>query len=606
MTSDFWNRRSTAGHIADQLRWAAGQALRHTALPALGLAAIQGLIALGPAASVRLTHRVIDLAIAVAGRGPSGVAPVLPWLGALTLALILTHGPASYLRRPLEQRVDQRLGFALERMRLAQAARLPLLFFEASETYDRLSRSGEPGHKAYRLFGSGLDLVQGLVQVLTLAMLFRPVASWLPALLVAVLVPQALQAAEVHRQFMAFTYGQTEEQRRVQYVGGLLTGRGEQKEIRVFDLHRALADRWRGLRRALRAGRLREKRRALVRELPTSGLSLAVTIGTAFLLADALAAHRISTGAFVALFGGVGSIQGAMHRIAFSVRDLQTGTVDVAYVREFLALPEADGPVAPAPKRFPAPLCEGLRLEGVTFTYPGRTTPVLDGLDLLLRPGARVALVGANGAGKSTLVKLLLGLYQPDAGRITADGVDYRAIPPESIHDGISAAYQDFFNFSLTARESVGVGRVSACADLDAVRAAARLGGADAFLSALPLGYETPLGHVLDGGTGLSGGQWQHLAVSRAFMRDPQLLILDEPAAALDPKAEAELYGRFTELLSDRAALLISHRLGSARLADRILVLHGGRVAEDGTHAELLARGGIYASMWEVQAQWYR
>lgn len=223
-----------------------------------------------------------------------------------------------------------------------------------------------------------------------------------------------------------------------------------------------------------------------------------------------------------------------------------------------------------------------------------------------LRSGEIHALVGENGAGKSTLVKLLLGLYRPDAGRISADGIDYRDIPPESVHDAISAVYQDFFNFALTARESVGVGRVAASGDLGAVRAAACLGGADAFLAALPLGYETPVGHILDGGTGLSGGQWQRIAISRAFMRDPQILILDEPAAALDPKAEAELYGRFTELLAGRGALLISHRLGSARLADRILVLADGRIAEDGTHMELMALGGIYARMWEVQAQWYR
>ena len=616
--------------IAGQLRWAAGQALRCAAAPALGLAGLQLLLGLGPAASVQITARVINLAIAAAGRGAAGLGPLWPWLGALTLALILTRGPTWQLRGPLEQRIEQRLGHTLERARLAKAARLPLLFFESSESYDRLSRSGNPGTKAYRLFGSGLDLTAGLVSVLTVAYLFRPVSPWLSLALVAVLVPLALRAAEVSRQWMAFTYGQTEEQRRVRYVDGLLTGRGEQKEVRVFNLSPALGERWHRLRRTLRAGMLGQKRRGVVQSLPTTGLSLAVTVGTAFLLALALADHRLTTGAFVALFGGVGAVQGAMHRIAFSVRDLQTGATDVGYVRAFLDLPEADHPAASpstaaepiaaagagataaaspsvaVSAAFPNPLRHGIRLEGVTFSYPGRTQPVLDRLDLELRPGERVALVGPNGAGKSTLVKLLLGLYRPESGRITADGQDYRAIAPESLHDGISAVYQDYFNFAFTARESVGVGRAACSEDLAAVRSAARLGGADPFITALPQGYESPLGHILDGGTDLSGGQWQRIAVSRAFMRNPRLLILDEPTAALDPKAEAEVYARFTELLAGRAALLISHRLGSARLADRIVVLHEGHIEEDGTHSALLALGGLYARMWEEQAQWYR
>ena len=606
-TAEFWNRRSTYGDIVRQLGWAAGQAFRWAWAPVIGLAVLQLMAGLGPAASVRITQRVIDLAIASAGRGPAALGPIWPWLGALAATMILAQGPVWYLRGPLDQRIDQHLGYRMERARLAKAARLPLVFFEASASYDRLSRSGGPGNKVHHLFGCGLDLVQGAIAVVTTALLFRAVSIWLSAVLIVVLVPLAVQAAESSRQWMSFTYGQTEEQRRVRYVDRLLTGRGEQKEVRTFNLHRTLADRWHRLRGALRVDMLQQKRRIVVHSLPTTGLSLAVTVGTAFLLALALMDHRLTTGAFVALFGGVGAIQGGMHRISYSVRDLQTGATDVGYVREFMGLPETDGsPERGGGASFPSPLRDGIRLTGVSFTYPGRTEPVLERLDLHLRAGERVALVGSNGAGKSTLVKVLLGLYRPQGGRITADGTDYRDIAPESLHDGISAVYQDYYTFPFTARESVGVGRVAAVEDLDAVRAAARLGGADAFIADLPLGYETPVGHLLDGGTDLSGGQWQRIAVSRAFMRDPQLLILDEPTAALDPKAEAEVYARFTELLAGRAALLISHRLGSARLADRILVLHEGRIAEDGSHAQLLALGGHYARMWEEQARWYR
>ncbi len=602
-----WNRRSTFGEIVRQFWWAAALALRWATAPALALLALQLVAGVAPAASVRITQHVINLAIASAGRGAAALGPIVPWLGALALAMIVTRGPIWYLRAPLDQRIDQRLHFHLERARLNKATRLPLLFYEASESYDQLSRGADGGRKVHHMFRNGLGLVEGGIAVVTTALLFHVVYPWWPAVLVAVLVPLSIREAEINRQWMSFTYDQTEEQRRVGYVGGLLTGRGEQKEMRVFNLHLALGARWRDLRRTLRAAMLRQKRRGVMRGLPTQALSLGTTVATAFVLAMALADHRISTGAFVALFGGIGTVQGAMHRIVFSVRDLQTGATDVDYVRDFLALPETDaGPERAGRGPFPEPLRRGIHLEGVSFAYPGRSEPVLDRIDLHLRPGERVALVGSNGSGKSTLAKLLLGLYLPQGGRITADGTDYLEIDPESLHSGVSAVYQDYYCFPFTARESVGIGQVAKIDDLEAVRAAARVGGADAFIAALPRGYDTPVGHVLDGGTGLSGGQWQRIAVARAFMRGPQLLILDEPTAALDPKAEAQVYERLSELLDGRAALLISHRLGSARLADRILVLHGGRIAEDGTHAELLVLGGRYARMWEEQAQWYR
>jgi len=357
-----------------------------------------------------------------------------------------------------------------------------------------------------------------------------------------------------------------------------------------------------------RAVLLGQRRRAVAQALPGEALSVAVTVGTALILAIALTRHRIGPGAFVALFSAVGRLSAAMWGLSYHAGQVGARALEAGCVREFLALPaeEVDLGSTAATRPFPNPLRRGIDLVGVTFTYPGRDAPVLQALDLHLAPGEHLALVGRNGAGKSTLVKILLGLYRPQAGTVSADGLDYRAIDPESLRDGVSAAYQDYYNFALTARESVGVGRVAASGDLERVTAAARLGGADGFIRALPRSYDTPLGHVLDGGTGLSGGQWQRIAISRALMRQPQLLILDEPAAALDPRAEAELYGRFGTLLRGRGALLISHRLGSARLADRILVLEGGRIVEDGPHDALLALGGVYARMWEEQSQWYR
>ena len=231
-----------------------------------------------------------------------------------------------------------------------------------------------------------------------------------------------------------------------------------------------------------------------------------------------------------------------------------------------------------------------------------------------------MALVGENGSGKSTLARILLGLYPPTGGRILADGLDYSEIDPESLAGSVSAAFQDYFRFEFTLGQSIGIAAPAAPPekpdhdlwprwlhpDPAVVADAARRSGAEELAQRLPGGYDTPVGHVLDGGQGLSGGEWQRVAVARAFTRDPELLILDEPAAALDAAAEAELYRQFAELLEGRTALLISHRLGSARMADRILVLQQGRIVEQGRHDELVAAQGVYAGMWEEQASWYR
>ncbi len=627
---EYWNRRTSIGAIAVNLRWAWGHTWTHARTAALGMIAVQLLLGLQPALLIHVTRNLVDTVVAAAGGGSADFGDVLPWLIAFGLLLLLTNEVLWNVRDILNVRLEQNLAHVLGRRLLTTSSRLPLLFFEASETYDRLERAREPGRKVSRLLFSSLEFFRGVITAVSVAAMFAGVSPWISLALLAVLVPQVRLEIEESRKFMAFTYGETPEERRAGYVDRILTGRGEQKEMRLFALHAPLTGRWRSMRQVLRERLFEQRRRQVLGVLPGTGLRIAVGVGVAGVLAYLLGSRVLTPGAFVALFQGVDDMFRAGGGLGYSSRELQNQSAEVGYVREFLDLEAhlgaaeaaSSGRAGKAP--FPRPLRQGIEVEGVHFAYPapssGRAAPpVLQGVGFRLAPGERVALVGENGSGKSTLARILLGLYPPTGGRILADGLDYSEIDPESLAGSVSAAFQDYFRFEFTLGQSIGIAAPAAPSETDhdlwprwlhpdpaVVADAARRSGAEELAQRLPGGYDTPVGHVLDGGQGLSGGEWQRVAVARAFTRDPELLILDEPAAALDAAAEAELYRQFAELLEGRTALLISHRLGSARMADRILVLRHGRIVEQGRHDELLAARGLYAAMWKEQASWYR
>ncbi|MXW78214.1 MAG: ABC transporter ATP-binding protein [Gemmatimonadetes bacterium] len=631
---EFWNRRTSATAIWTNLRWTFVHIWAHGRAPALGIVAVQILLGIQPALLIYITQHLIDTVVASAGAGGVGFEQTLPWLLAFGLVLLLTSDVLWQIRDALHLRLEQNLEHALGRRFLAKASRLPLVFFEVSASYDRLERAKNPGLKLDRFFFAAMHLFQAGIRVLSITAMFVPVSLWISLALLVVLLPQIRLAIEQSRLIMSFTYSQTEEKRRAGYVDRVLTGRGEQKEMRLFALRHTLSQRWRAMRQALRKQLWRQQQQQVRGGLPITCLRFGVSAGVAVALAYFLGDRLLTPGRFVALFRGVDDMLRAGSSLGHSSRELQNQSAEISYVREFLDLPEKDAawmqrpPTDREPTRlFPKPLREGFAVKDVWFSYPAADAaegenprPVLRGVSLHLEPGERVALVGANGAGKSTLAKLLLGLYQPASGEITVDGVHYDAIDRTSLANAVSAAFQDFFNFELTASQSIGIGALgSGDSDQEAdlwpawlppdpavVENAARRAGVDAITARLPQGYDTPVGHVLDGGQGLSGGEWQRMAIARAFIRQPELLILDEPTAALDPMAEAEVYRQFGELLAGHTALLISHRLGSARMADRILVLKDGRIVEQGPHDDLVAKGGVYAAMWEEQASWYQ
>jgi ATP-binding cassette subfamily B protein len=286
-----------------------------------------------------------------------------------------------------------------------------------------------------------------------------------------------------------------------------------------------------------------------------------------------------------------------------------SGIADQAlFLTDLLAFFEMRPTIQSKPGALPAPrpIKRGFEFCDVSFQYPGTHRKVLQGLNFHLHPGERVALIGENGEGKTTIVKLITRLYDPSEGRILLDGVDLREYDLEDLYRETGVIFQDFMRYEMTARENIGVGRIEKLQDADLIQDAARKSLADGVIAKLHLGYDQMLGRRFETGVDLSGGEWQKIALARAYLRDAQLLILDEPTAALDARSEYEVFQRFAELTAGKMALFISHRFSTVRMADRIVVLEKGRIAEEGNHQQLLALDGRYAAMFELQAASYR
>ncbi|MBE7202377.1 MAG: ABC transporter ATP-binding protein, partial [Parafilimonas terrae] len=377
------------------------------------------------------------------------------------------------------------------------------------------------------------------------------------------------------------------------------------KEIKLFGLSDYLTDLYGAV-----AARLLGENRSLATARARWGFAFA-SLGTlAYYAAYAVIVWRTVAGSFSV--GDLAFLAGAFQRLRGGIEGLLLGLTQVTgqaqYLDDFYTFfairPQIRTPAHPVP--VPSPIREGLVFEDVGYRYPGTQTWALRHLSFAVRAGETVALVGGNGAGKTTIVKLMTRLYDPQEGRVLLDGVPLPDYDLAALRARIGAIFQDFVRFDLTAGENVAVGRIEAAADVDRIAGAAARGLAAPVIERLPEGYAQPLGKRFAGGLDLSGGEWQKIALSRAYMREAEILILDEPTAALDARAEHDVFARFRELSAGRTTVLISHRFSTVRMADRILVLEGGRVLEEGSHAALMARDGRYAELFTLQAEGYR
>lgn len=488
---------------------------------------------------------------------------------------------------------------------MQHAAKLDLQHFESPEYQDRLERARRQAAGRSGLLPQIFGQAQDMVTVATMAAGLLVYAPWLILLLALSFLPAVWGESRFNTMSYDLTRGRTPERRQLEYIRFIGASADTAKEMKLFGLGDYLVSRFTSLSEAIFA----ETRKLSVHRAIWGSLLAAVSTLTYYGAYSYIVWQTIigffSIGDLAFLAGAFLRLNGLFQKILLGFTQIAGQSLYLDDLFSFFEIkPTISSPCEP--RAFPQPIRRGIVFDNVGFRYPNTDVWAVRGLSFTLRAGETLALVGENGAGKTTIVKLLTRLYEPDEGQITVDGIDLRDMDIGDIHAHVGVIFQDFTRYSFTAADNIGVGRIAERTDMSRIEDAAERSLADAVISKLPLRYEQPLGRLFNKGRDLSGGEWQKLAIARAYMRNAELVILDEPTAALDAKSEAEVFARFKSLTVNTTAVLISHRFSTVRMADRILVLENGGILESGTHDELVAFGGRYAELFELQAAGYR
>ena len=558
-----------------------------------------------PAAAAWVGKLIVDAVVRAAETGATeDQRTALTWV-LVELGLVAVLAGAQKGLSTCQQLLRALLGQRVNEMILEKALTLDLAAFEDSELYDRMTRARrEASQRPLSLVMRSFQLAQHSFSLIAYSGLLLQLSVWALAVLVVAAIPSFFVETRFSADaFRLFTW-RAPETRKQNYLEVLLAREDFAKEVKLFDLGPVFLDRYRDIFRELYA-----EDRALTLRRGGWGFVLGLLSTVAFYGAYAwivleTAAKRITLGDMTMYLLVFKQGQSALAAILTSIGGMYEDSLYLSNLYEYLdyETPDQGGSATEGPT--PG---DGIRFEGVSFTYPGGDAPALLDVSLHLRPGRKLALVGENGAGKTTLIKLLTRLYRPTEGRILLDGLELDAWDVDVLRKRIGVIFQDFVRYQLAAGENVGVGDVRAFNDPERWQTAAEKGMAHEFIERLPRGYQTQLGRWFDDGQELSLGQWQKVALSRAFMRDDaDLLVLDEPTASMDAEAEATVFERFGRLARDKMVILISHRFSTVRMADEIVVLERGQVTERGTHETLMRENGQYAHLFTLQAAGYR
>ena len=560
--------------------------------------------AIMPPISVYLSAKLVNV-IAGAKLHSTTFRDILPLIVGLWITIVIQRSAGAYIgygRNLFVRRVE----LEAERRLLAKAATVDMGHFDNSDWHDRLSRAKRdvnwrPGDLTWSVLG----LSGNIVTIILMAGLLASLHYLLVILALSASILSLFIESRITSKLYKFFYKETPEERERQYVGDMFILPKSIKEIRAFVLGDYLLGRHRNLSEGLFSQR--EKIYAAgARTSMLSGIVSGTILGVAYVFVALRGiAGTIDPGGVVLVIGAFTAVSGTLGQITstFVAVDQHTTFLDDYF--SFLAI----GPLLPVaehPTPLPSGTITGIAFENVGFTYPGGTAPAVEGLNLKIRSGELIALVGENGAGKSTLVKLLLRFYDVNEGAVTIDGIDVRDMDPEALRSRIGILFQDYATYELSVKENIILGWPYATVDEERIAKSLRDSRSEGVVKKLPNGIDSKVGRLFEGGHDLSGGEWQRLALARIMYRNADIWILDEPTSSLDPEAEASIFAELKENLRGRIGIVISHRFSTVRIADRIAVIADGKVTELGTHEQLLEKRGRYAELFEIQAAGYR
>jgi len=587
---------------AFRLVWSAS---RISALVGISLTLVAALL---PAAQAWAGKLIIDAIVNATRQGMEpvvGLRSVAPYI-LLEFILVLIGSLISQVRSLFDRILQSQLTNLVNSLIIRKAISLDLQFFENPIFYDTLQNARRQADvSSLTIVNSALQMVQQVITLITLIIVLFRFSPWLAIIVFVAAIPSFLsQSQYAERAFRALSR-RAPEARLLNYLETLLTGSDTIKEIKLFGLGMPLLKRYQEL-----STRFYLEDRAIAERRTIAGLGWGMVSNLAYYgsyvwIVLYTIAGLITLGDMTMYLALFRQSQSSIRTLLDNLNRLYESNLFLDNLMTYLKLePLLVSPVNSLTA--PAPIRHGIEFRNVSFCYPGSDVFVLRDINLHIRPGERIALVGLNGAGKTTLIKLLTRLYDPTEGQVLLDGVDLRDYDLASLHQRFGVIFQDFVRYQFTVSENIGFGQVDALDDFDRIRDAAERGGASSVIADMPQGYDTMLGRRWEKGQELSGGQWQKIALARAFMRKAEVLVLDEPTSALDAEAEYEVFRRFGELIEDRIAVLISHRFSTVRMADRIVVLSAGKIIELGSHAELIQLDGAYARLFNLQAEGYR